>query len=65
MTQLSIAIGGLPSGTRTPGYAVVMAMGIISQAMRLDGAALLSAILLWAGIAAYVLLAAVHAVVPR
>lgn len=45
-----------------PGYfSVVMATGIISQAMRLDGAALLSGILLGAGIAAYVLLAGIYA----
>lgn len=45
-----------------PGYfSVVMATGIISQAMRLDGAALLSGILLGAGIAAYVLLAGAYA----
>lgn len=42
-----------------PGYfALVMATGIVSQAMRLDGAASLSGFLLATGIAAYVLLAA-------
>jgi tellurite resistance protein TehA-like permease len=42
-------------------FAVVMATGIVSQATRLDGAAVVSAILLGAAIAAYVLLAAVYA----
>jgi tellurite resistance protein TehA-like permease len=42
-------------------FAVVMATGIVSQAMRLDGAALASAILLGVAIAAYVLLAAGYA----
>lgn len=40
-----------------PGYfALVMATGIVSQAMRLDGAAALSGFLLGAGIVAYVVL---------
>jgi tellurite resistance protein TehA-like permease len=42
-------------------FAVVMATGIVSQAMRLDGAAVASAILLGVAIAAYVLLAAGYA----
>jgi tellurite resistance protein TehA-like permease len=45
-----------------PGYfALVMATGIVSEAMQLDGAVVLSGILLAAGIAAYVLLAALYA----
>ena len=45
-----------------PGYfALVMATGIVSRAMGLDGAARLSGILLGAGIAAYVLLAVAYA----
>jgi tellurite resistance protein TehA-like permease len=51
---------GLRQGVRelNPAYfAVVMATGIVSQAMRLDRAARLSGILLGVGIAAYVLLA--------
>lgn len=54
----------LPATVRDtdPGYfAVVMATGIISQAMRLDGAALLSAILVWVAIVAYVVLAVAYA----
>ncbi len=49
----------LRSGIRdlNPGYfALVMATGIVSQAMRLEGAASLSGFLLAAGIVAYVLL---------
>ena len=45
-----------------PGYfALVMATGIVSKAMRLDGALSLSGFLLAAAIAAYVLLAAAYA----
>ncbi|MGH3069339.1 MAG: tellurite resistance/C4-dicarboxylate transporter family protein [Streptosporangiaceae bacterium] len=45
-----------------PGYfALVMATGIVSKAMRLDGAARLSGLLLGAGIVAYVLLAVAYA----
>jgi tellurite resistance protein TehA-like permease len=50
----------LPHGVRelNPAYfALVMATGIVSQAMRLDGAARVSGIMLGVGIAAYVLLA--------
>ena len=42
-------------------FSLVMATCIVSRAMQLDGAARLSGILLAAGIAAYVLLAAVYA----
>jgi tellurite resistance protein TehA-like permease len=41
-------------------FAVVMATGIVSQAMRLDGAARLSGILLGTGITAYLVLAAAN-----
>lgn len=50
---------GLRAGIRDlhPGYfALVMATGIVLQAMRLDGTATLSGFLLGAGIAAYALL---------
>lgn len=56
-TQLRAAISSLD-----PGYfALVMATGIVSQAMSLDGAVRLSGILLGAGICAYLLLAAAYA----
>jgi voltage-gated anion channel len=42
-------------------FALVMATCIVSRAMQLDGAAALSGILLAAGIAAYLVLAAVYA----
>lgn len=42
-------------------FAIVMATGIVSQAMRLDGAAWLSGLLLGTAIAAYLLLAAAFA----
>ena len=58
------AVRGLRAAVRTtdPGYfALVMATCIVSRAMQLDGADRLSGILLAAGIAAYILLAAVYA----
>lgn len=55
--RLRAAIRDLNSGY----FALVMATGIVSKAMRLDGAARLSGLLLGAGIVAYVLLAVAYA----
>jgi hypothetical protein len=55
--RLRAAIRDLNSGY----FALVMATGIMSKALRLDGAARLSGLLLGAGIVAYVLLAVAYA----
>jgi len=54
VTWLRAAVRDLDPGV----FALVMATCIVSRAMQLDGAARLSGILLAAGIAAFVLLAA-------
>ena len=56
-SQLQAAVRDADPGS----FAVVMATGIVSRAMQLDGAALLSGILLVAAIVVYVLLMAVYA----